>query len=231
MTNTPNLGLPYIDQNQSQKHVTHNEALKLLDAIVQISVKGRTTTAPPASPVDGERWIVPSGATGAWAGKTDNIALWKDGFWTFFAPAVGWRAFVENEGTVVYAGGGWQSHIVFTNNGAAIGMRISEEEVVCAGASVQTSIVIPARSIVLAVSLRTTQAITGASSFDCGIAGEASKFGGSNGVALGFINIGVIGPQPFYADTPLLLTANGGDFTGGRVRVAIQFLTFAAPSS
>lgn len=230
MTSSPNLGLPYIDQNQAQKHVTHNEALKLLDGMVQISVKGRTTTTPPGSPAEGERWIVPTGATGAWAGKTNNIALWKDGFWTFFAPGSGWLAFVENEGTVVFAAGAWQSYIVVTNNGAALGMDIREEEVVCSGPTATTSIVIPSRSIVLAVSVRTTEAITGASSYDCGIAGEQSKFGGSLGVALGSTNIGVIGPTAFYADTPIVLTANGGDFTGGKVRVAAQILTFAAPS-
>jgi hypothetical protein len=231
MANSPNLGLPYIDQNQSQKHVTHNEALMLLDAMVQISVKGRTTPTPPASPAEGERWIVPAGATGAWAGKTGAIALWKDGAWTFFTPVTGWLAFVENEGTVVYAAGGWQSRIVVTNNGAAIGMDIGEEEAVCSGASVTTSIAIPARAIVLAVSVRSTEAITGASSFDCGIASEPAKFGGALGIAPGSTNIGVIGPTAFYADTPIMLTANGGNFTGGKVRVAIQYLTFSAPNS
>jgi hypothetical protein len=230
MTSSPNLGLPYIDQNQSQKHVTHNEALKLLDGMVQISVKGRTTTTPPGSPAEGERWIVPEGATGPWLGKNDHVALFKDGYWTYFMPRPGWIAFVENEGMVVYAAGAWQSYIVLTNNGAAIGMDIREEEIICSGPTATTSIVIPSRSIVLAASVRTTQAITGASSYDCGIVGEQSKFGGSLGVALGSTNIGVIGPTAFYSDTPIVLTANGGDFTGGKVRVAAQILNFAAPS-
>jgi hypothetical protein len=34
MDQTPNLKLPYILPSQAQKHVTHNEALRLLDAVV-----------------------------------------------------------------------------------------------------------------------------------------------------------------------------------------------------
>jgi hypothetical protein len=50
---TTHLLLPYILAAQAQKHVTHNEALRLLDAMVQLSVLDRTRTAPPASP---RRW-------------------------------------------------------------------------------------------------------------------------------------------------------------------------------
>jgi hypothetical protein len=37
-TVSPNLSLPYIQQNQAQKHVTHNEGMRLLDGVVQLSV-------------------------------------------------------------------------------------------------------------------------------------------------------------------------------------------------
>ena len=37
MDQTPNLTLPYIMAAQAQKHVTHNEALRALDVIVQFS--------------------------------------------------------------------------------------------------------------------------------------------------------------------------------------------------
>jgi hypothetical protein len=39
----------------------------------------------------------------------------------------------------------------------------------------------------------------------------------------------VIGPQAFYAPTPVRLTANGGAFTGGAVRVAIHYLMTRGP--
>ena len=69
MTDTANLGLPFIEGSQAQKHVTHNEALRILDAAIQIAVLDLTRTSPPSSPADGERHVVASGATGAWAGR------------------------------------------------------------------------------------------------------------------------------------------------------------------
>ena len=61
---TTHLALPYIMAAQAQKHVTHNEALRLLDAMLQLAVLDRDLTAPPANPADGDRHIVASGATG-----------------------------------------------------------------------------------------------------------------------------------------------------------------------
>jgi len=48
-------------------------------------------------------------------------------------------------------------------------------------------------------------------------------------VAAGSTNVGVIGPQAFYADTPIVLTAQGGNFNGGAVRIAIHYLMLGAP--
>jgi len=52
---TTHLLLPYILAAQAQKHVTHNEALRLLDGLVHLSVLDRDLTAPPGSPADGDR--------------------------------------------------------------------------------------------------------------------------------------------------------------------------------
>lgn len=228
---TPNLAMPEIAASQAQKHVTHNEALAVLDAIVQLSAKSRTVTDPPGSPSEGQRWIVPSGATGAWAGKTSQIASYTDAGWTFYPPKTGWTCFVEDEGVVSWSGGGWKKVSALSGSGASIGVSVIEEEVTLAGAAVDTTIAIPDRAIVLAVSVRTTAAITGATSYNCGIAGDLSKFGGSLGVAPGSTNIGVIGPTAYYASTPVRLSSLGGNFTGGKVRVAIQCMTFTAPGA
>jgi hypothetical protein len=91
MSDTTTHLLPYILAAQAQKHVTHNEALRLLDAMVQLSVLDRTRTAPPASPADGDRHIVASGATGLWAGWDLNVAFWVDGVWMRLVPRpAGW---------------------------------------------------------------------------------------------------------------------------------------------
>ncbi|HEV7601500.1 MAG TPA: DUF2793 domain-containing protein [Bradyrhizobium sp.] len=90
MTDTANLGLPFIEGSQAQKHVTHNEALRILDAAIQIAVLDLTRTAAPSSPAGGERHVVAAGATGAWAGHGNAIATWQDGAWAFLAPKSGW---------------------------------------------------------------------------------------------------------------------------------------------
>lgn len=105
---TTNLLLPYILAAQAQKHVTHNEALRLLDGLVQLSVLDRDLTAPPGSPADGDRYIVANGGTGDWAGWDLNVALFTDGAWLRLPPRIGWRAWVEDEGLLlVYDGADW----------------------------------------------------------------------------------------------------------------------------
>lgn len=86
--------------------------LKRLGAVVGLSVKSRATTTPPASPADGDRYIVPAGATGAWSGKTDQIAVLINGAWEYHVPKVGWLAYVEDEDKlVVYKSTGWSAGI------------------------------------------------------------------------------------------------------------------------
>jgi hypothetical protein len=108
MTTTQYLGLPFIEGSQAQKHVTHNEALRILDAVVQIAVRDADRIAPPASPGEGDRHIVALGATGAWAGHAKAIALYEDGGWRFLAPAAGWCAWSVADGALlVYDGAAW----------------------------------------------------------------------------------------------------------------------------
>jgi hypothetical protein len=108
MTTSTHLALPYLDAAQAQKHVTHNDALRMLDAVVQLSVAARNVTSAPAGPAEGGRWLVGSGATGAFAGKTNNVASFQDGLWRFFVPQKGWHAYVESEGGIlIFDGTSW----------------------------------------------------------------------------------------------------------------------------
>lgn len=112
MTDTPNLVLPYLAANQSQKHVTVNEALRRLDALVQITVQSTAVATPPGAPTEGQRWIIPASPTGAWAGHAGQIAAWQDGTWAFYAPLDGWTAIdistdtllLYNAGTGIWTG-------------------------------------------------------------------------------------------------------------------------------
>ncbi|WP_421704857.1 DUF2793 domain-containing protein [Aliiroseovarius sp.] len=94
--NSAKLSLPYLQASQAQKHVTHNEALRILDSVVQLSVIAADQTDPPATPADGDRYLLPAGATGDWAGEDGKIAVWNDAAWSFLAPNSGWLAWVEN---------------------------------------------------------------------------------------------------------------------------------------
>lgn len=108
MENTANLLLPYIMPSQAQKHVTHNEALVLLDAFVHLTVLSRDTTEPPVEAADGERYIVPSTASGAWDGWTDSIALHLDGGWRKIEPQTGFFAWIADEDSfAVWDGEAW----------------------------------------------------------------------------------------------------------------------------
>ncbi|MFN0217613.1 MAG: DUF2793 domain-containing protein [Hyphomicrobium sp.] len=105
---TPNLLLPYILAAQSQKHVTHNEAIRALDALAQITALDRDLATPPGAPADGDRYIVAASPTGAWAGQAGKIAAYQDGAWAFYAPREGWIAWLADENAaVVYDGAAW----------------------------------------------------------------------------------------------------------------------------
>ncbi len=115
--------------------------------------------------------------------------------------------------------------------GSQIQFGILEQLVALSGASTSSTVQIPNRAIVFAVSSRTVAAITGAPSYGVGVSGNATQFGGGLGAAVGSTNVGVIGPTAFYSPTAILLTATSGTFTGGSVRIAIQYALFAPPAS
>jgi Protein of unknown function (DUF2793). len=106
--NTTNLKMPFILPSQAQKHVTHNEALLALDALVHLTI-AEERAAPPESPADGRCYAIATGATGAWADRAGKIAAWQDGVWHYLQPKTGWRAwFTEENRLKVYADAGWQ---------------------------------------------------------------------------------------------------------------------------
>jgi len=126
MIQTTNLALPLLAAAQAQKHVTHNEALAMLDALAQIAVKARGWTDAPAEPAPGDRYIVGSDATGAFSGQDGAVAWFDAGVWRFLPPQAGWLAFVEDEESVVFCDGaswrGIEEILGFPNVFAALGI-------------------------------------------------------------------------------------------------------------
>ena len=109
MQTTANLSLPFIAAAQAQKHVTHNEALAALDALVHLAVASRTASAPPAAVEEGARYLVAAPASGGWAGREGQIAVMSGGAWSFLAPRAGWRVWLVDEARlIVWSGVLWR---------------------------------------------------------------------------------------------------------------------------
>lgn len=109
MDTTTLLKLPYIFANQAQKHITHNEALRRLDALVQLSVTSRSHASPPETANQGARYLIALNASGLWQNHAMDIAAYQDGAWTFFSPMPGWMCFIEDEDcTLLFSGTAWR---------------------------------------------------------------------------------------------------------------------------
>ncbi len=100
--------LALLQSGQAQKEVTHNSAVAAIDSLLHLAVESRMLAAPPAAASFPGGWIVAGAATGAWAGRTGQIAFLDAGGWSFVAPRDGCLAFVRDEGVfAVSAGGSW----------------------------------------------------------------------------------------------------------------------------
>jgi hypothetical protein len=121
MTVTPRLSLPLLAAGQAQKHVTHNDALVRLDALIHLVVDSRTQAAPPLSPTELSAYIVPTDGTGVFAGRADQVALFEDGGWTFLTPRTGWQAWVADEAEHnLWTGTEWRRASPLSSLGAEI---------------------------------------------------------------------------------------------------------------
>jgi hypothetical protein len=234
MTETQRLGLPLVQPAQAQKHVTVNEALMRLDGMVNLVLVSRSVATPPVAVQDGAAYGVPAGATNAWAGAAGKVAIGANGGWTFVTPVAGWRAFVADRGVpAVHDGEAWvEGALTMSAHGAGLKAGLVEvDHAVTAGAVSQTVVLIPAGAMVLGVTARVTEAITGTlSSWALGSAGAEDRFGAGLGVAAGSWARGVLSsPMTYWAPEPLILTASGGSFAGGAVRIAVHYLELSPP--
>lgn len=68
-----------------------------MDVLVHTSVEGQSDT-PPASPSDGDAWLIGASAQGVWAGFADHLALYQSNSWNFVEPKPGMRIFDKDLG-------------------------------------------------------------------------------------------------------------------------------------
>ncbi|MEB8388258.1 DUF2793 domain-containing protein [Rhodobacteraceae bacterium KMM 6894] len=127
---SPRLGLPYIQPSQAQKHVTHNEALQRLDALVQLSVVALGVETPPGSPDAGDLYGIGADPVGVWAGQGGMLAYWDGAAWLHTAPQTGWQAWdTAANARFVYHGGGWQADVPVLDNLDGVGINAAADGV------------------------------------------------------------------------------------------------------
>jgi Protein of unknown function (DUF2793) len=80
---TPRFALPLLASGQSQKEVTHNEALILADALLAAVVQAVAPPSVPSVSQPGQAWIVGPSPTGLWTGQAGKLAIWTAGGWRF----------------------------------------------------------------------------------------------------------------------------------------------------
>jgi Protein of unknown function (DUF2793) len=109
--NDPNLALAYgWGLGESGWNTGADANAKKLGTVVQLSVKDRDLATPPASPAQGDRYLVPATGNGVWANKATQIAVWVGAAWEFYAPRTGWLAYIEDEAVLsVFKPSGWSA--------------------------------------------------------------------------------------------------------------------------
>lgn len=234
MTDTSQLSLPLLRASQAQKHVTMNDALMRLDGLTQLVMTSRGVALPPGAALDGSVYAIPPGAVNAWAGHEGELAIRANGGWVFAVPKAGWRGFILDEGLpAVHDGAGWRAGAAtMAPSGAGMSFGVAQiDHVVTSGASSATAILIPSGAVVFGVTARVTTAITGSlSTWQLGNVGAPDRFGSGLGLGEGSWARGVLSaPMAYYEPTGVLLTATGGSFAGGTVRIAAHYAELALP--
>ncbi len=234
MADTNRLGLPLVAPAQSQKHVTVNEGLVRLDALVHLTLTSEGGVTPPTAPLDGDVHSVGVGATGVWAGEDGRLAVFVNGGWAFVTPGAGWQGWSEAKGSrVVFDGVDWVAGAgSFSPNGAGFVHRTIElDHVVGSGLTSSVVDLLPNGSIVYGITARVTSAIGGAVSFEIGVPGSSNRYGSGIGTSVGAWARGITGsPLAYYAATDVVLSAEGGSFDGtGTLRIAAHVAELTLP--
>jgi hypothetical protein len=83
-----------------------NTLAKVLDDLMMCGVINSTLAAPPASPANGDRYLVAASPSGAWSGQAGKIAVYY-GSWAFYTPKRGFTVRCAVKGRLDYDGSAW----------------------------------------------------------------------------------------------------------------------------
>jgi hypothetical protein len=103
---SPRYELPLLFAGQSQKEFYVNQAYARIDALLHAAIEGEAND-PPASPDDGDCWLVGDAPTGAWSGHAGELACQEAGTWIFLAARDGLQVLNRSTGQLRLYRGGW----------------------------------------------------------------------------------------------------------------------------
>lgn len=106
-SSTPRFGLPLLFAGQAQKEMSVNTAHSLADCLLHPTVEGEAIAAP-ATPAEGECWLVASGAEGLFAGREGQLASFQSGTWLFASGQDGMRIFDRATSQFLIRDGVWK---------------------------------------------------------------------------------------------------------------------------
>lgn len=79
-----NNGIEFVPESTIDPAAGLNESINIIDALLQLSVLTVGGNTPPGSPTEGDRHIVGTSPTGAWASQAGKLARYLDSSWSFF---------------------------------------------------------------------------------------------------------------------------------------------------
>ena len=106
MSTEPISGLTYQEAGSLQADALQNAEVNHFSAWVQPVVISVGSNTPPAVPVAGDRYIVGTVPTGAWAGQANKLGVFRTA-WAFYTAKAGNRVFITAGATHEYSGTVW----------------------------------------------------------------------------------------------------------------------------
>ena len=237
-SHTGRLKLPYILQAQAQKEVTHNQALNILDVLVN-TVALAITDIPPDKVNEGDIYIVGSNPQGIFDGNINNLAQISEGSWSFYQPLNYMEVMViDKKQKFTFIDNAWLPLISLSSaeggsnktNNEFGGFQHWQEDLNLSGKIVNSKMLIPHHSLVIAVNAWVIEEIKGVPSFAVGVKDDPSRYGDKLRTNKDTTNIGMTyHPITYYYDTPITIMPNQMEFKGGKLRINVQYLNVRGP--
>ena len=112
MPDTVNGLLPLLVESQEQKWSTINDGMERISSLLGAGAVDRLS-APPGSPADGSVYLIGAGASGDWAGHSNELGLFINGGWVFFTPGTDFTIWVADEDRFYkFAAGAWSEALL-----------------------------------------------------------------------------------------------------------------------